>query len=99
MSQRARIPGLLLFVIATAFGLSSAFQGYLLGRVMHDPEVAHEVLWTLALNLLYWYIPALLAPVIMGFATSEQLGQKRWPIQVIVHVLARSPTRSFTRRS
>jgi two-component sensor histidine kinase len=87
MSQRARIPGLLLFVIATAFGLSSAFQGYLLGRVMHDPEVAHEVLWTLALNLLYWYIPALLAPVIMGFATSEQLGQKRWPIQVIVHVL------------
>ena len=87
MSQRARIPGLLLFVIATAFGLSSAFQGYLLGRVMHDPQIAHVVLWTLALNLLYWYIPALLAPVIMGFATSEQLGQKRWPIQVFVHVL------------
>jgi signal transduction histidine kinase len=87
MGQRARIPGLLLFVIATAFGLSSAFQGYLLGRVMHDPQIAHVVLWTLALNLLYWYIPALLAPVIMGFATSEQLGQKRWPIQVFVHVL------------
>jgi two-component system LytT family sensor kinase len=87
MSQRARIPGLLLFVIATAFGLSSSFQSYLLHHVMHEREISHEVLWTLAANLLYWYIPALLAPAIMGLATSEQLGRKRWSVQVIVHVL------------
>jgi two-component system, LytTR family, sensor kinase len=86
MSQRARIPGLLLFVIATAFGLSSAFQSYLLGRVMHDSPISHEIMWTLALNLIYWYIPALLAPVIMAGATNEQLGRQRWPVQVLVHV-------------
>jgi signal transduction histidine kinase len=87
MSQRARIPGPLLFVIATAFGLSSSFQGYLLGHVMHDAAIAHEIPWLLALNLLYWYIPALLAPTIMELATSEQLGRQRWPVQVLVHVV------------
>jgi LytS/YehU family sensor histidine kinase len=54
---------------------------------MHDAAIAHEIPWLLALNLLYWYIPALLAPTIMGLATSEQLGRQRWPVQVLVHVV------------
>jgi two-component system LytT family sensor kinase len=85
MSQKPRLPGPLLFVIATAFGVSSACQGYWLGRVKHEPAVPHEILWLLALNLLYWYIPALLAPIIMAWATREPLSRKKWPVQVLVH--------------
>lgn len=87
MSQRARLPTWLLFAIATAFALSSSFQGYWLGRVKHEPLVPHEILWLLALNFLYWYIPALLAPAIMSWATSERLTRKRWPVQALVHVV------------
>jgi len=47
--------------------------------------VPHEILWLLALNLLYWYIPALLAPIIMAWATNEPLSRKKWPLQVLVH--------------
>jgi len=87
MKQRARAAGpVLLFVIATAFGVSSTIQAYWLDRFLHEPETSHEILHLIALNFVYWYIPALLAPTIMSWATSEQLTRKRWPVQVLVHV-------------
>jgi two-component system, LytTR family, sensor kinase len=86
MTNRPRIPGTALFVIATAFAVSSTFQAYWLDKITHDQTMPHTVLHLLALNFLYWYIPALLAPAIMALATSEQLVRKRWPVQVLVHV-------------
>jgi two-component system LytT family sensor kinase len=86
MSQRARIPGWLLFVIATAFAVSSTVQAYWLDHLKHDGGMPDEVPHLLALNFLYWYIPALLAPVIMAAATREQLRLQRWRVQVLVHI-------------
>jgi signal transduction histidine kinase len=86
MSHHQRLPGPLLFVIATAFGVSSTFQAYCLDRITHDHAMPHTVLHLLALNLLYWYIPALLAPAIMSWAMRETLRQKKWPLQVLVHL-------------
>jgi two-component sensor histidine kinase len=86
MSQRARIPGWLLFVIATAFALSSTLQAYWLDHLKHDGGMPDELRHLLALNFVYWYIPALLAPVIMGWATSDRLARMRWPALVVVHV-------------
>jgi len=86
MSQRARIPGWLLFVIATAFALSSTMQAYWLDHLKHDSGMPDELPHLLALNFLYWYIPALLAPVIMAAATREQLRRQRWRVQVLVHI-------------
>jgi two-component sensor histidine kinase len=86
MSQRPRVPPWLLFVIATAFGVSSTVQGYWLGRALHEPHTPHEILHLVVLNFVYWYIPALLAPMIMAGATREQLVRARWPVQVLVHV-------------
>jgi signal transduction histidine kinase len=86
MSQRARIPTWLLFAIATAFAVSSTIQAYWLDRVLHEPEMSHELLHLIALNFVYWYIPALLAPVIMAGATREQLERKPWPVVVLVHI-------------
>ncbi len=37
------------------------------------------------LNLVYWYIPALLAPSIMALAQRWPPGQVRWPVLVAVH--------------
>ncbi len=86
MSERARIPAWLLFVIATAFGVSSTVQAYWLDHLKHDGGMPDELVHLLALNFVYWYIPALLAPVIMAWATREQLLRQRWPTQVVVHV-------------
>jgi two-component system LytT family sensor kinase len=86
MNQRERIPAPLLFVIATAFGVSSTLQAYWLDAITHEHAVPHALWHLLALNLLYWYIPALLAPVVMAWAMREQLGRRRWPVQVLVHL-------------
>src|SRR4051812_44428356 len=86
MNQRARIPGWLLFVIATAFALSSTMQAYWLDHLKHDSGMPDELPHLLALNFLYWYIPALLAPMIMGAAIREQLRRQRWRVQVLVHI-------------
>jgi len=85
VAARERIPGPLLLLIATAFGVSSTFQAHWLVVLSHDsptPPLVH----LLALNLVYWYIAALLAPVIMDFALRYQLGRVGWPVQIGVHV-------------
>jgi signal transduction histidine kinase len=87
MSQRVRIPGTCLFAIATVFAVSSTFQAYWLDHLKHDSGMADELPHLLALNFLYWYIPAVLAPIIMSAATSEQLRRQRWPVQALVHVI------------
>jgi sensor histidine kinase YesM len=39
----------------------------------------------LALNLVYWYIPALLAPIIMAFALRHPIDRVRWWKQIAMH--------------
>jgi two-component system, LytTR family, sensor kinase len=84
MADRLKVPGLPLFLIATVFGVSSTAQAYLL-RTLEGGE-SHSLLALLALNLVYWYVPALLAPTIMAVAVRYQLGRVRWPLQVALHV-------------
>lgn len=75
----------MLLVIATAFGVSSTVQAYWLQRLATG-GTWHTIPQLLALNLVYWYVPALAAPVIMAIATRYQLGRVWWPVQALVHV-------------
>ncbi|MBS1818239.1 MAG: sensor histidine kinase [Acidobacteria bacterium] len=67
-----RLP--LLFGIATAFGLSSTVQSYLLsvstGR-KPDGMIGHLLL----LNLVYWYVPALVSPLVFRLAARYQFAR------------------------
>src|SRR5262245_7842568 len=71
MPTRGRISFPVLLGIATVFGVSSTLQAYWLSRVSgeHEPMRVH----LLILNMVYWYVPALLAPVIMKLATRYQI--------------------------
>jgi two-component system LytT family sensor kinase len=82
----ARIPLWALLAIATAFGLSSTAQAYLLARISGEPPAPLLLFNLTVLNLVYWYVPALLAPIIMTLAVRPELRRRAWPIQVIAHV-------------
>ncbi len=70
-ARRLSLP--LLFGIATAFGLSSSLQSFLLSAVSGD-SVGSMAPHLIVLNLVYWYVPALLAPLVMRAATRYQFG-------------------------
>ena len=86
VERRTFIPAPLLLVIATAFSISSTFQAYWMDKLApHSHPMQNAVLHLLALNLVYWYIPALLAPVIMAFAVRHPIDRANWPRQVPLH--------------
>ena len=80
-----RLPLPLIFGIATAFGLSSTVQSYLLSRVAGDSG-SPMVLHLLTLNLVYWYVPALLAPVVVALASRFQFARGQGWRPFAVHV-------------
>lgn len=80
-----RIPRRAIFLIATLFGLSSALQSALLMRLSGEAFWPGDWIHLPLLNLAYWYVPALLAPIIMGVASRYQLGRASWWKQVAVH--------------
>ena len=82
-SRRPSLP--LLLGIATAFGISSSIQSYLLSSVAGEPlgSMAYHVV---VLNLVYWYVPALLAPLIMRVAARYQFGRGHGWKPFAVHV-------------
>jgi two-component system LytT family sensor kinase len=84
MTSRGRISLPVLLGIATAFGVSSTIQAYWLSRV--SGEIEPMGLYLFALNMVYWYVPALLAPIIMSMATRYQIGRGRWHVSAVVHV-------------
>ena len=86
VQQREGIPAPLVFAVATAFGLSSTFQAYWIDELSHEHLVMPHVWHLLILNLIYWYVPAVLAPVIMWNALRYPLGRVRWPKQLLVHI-------------
>jgi two-component system LytT family sensor kinase len=89
VERRTFIPAPTLFVIATAFGISSTVQAYWMARLeLHPHVMQNAVLRLLALNLVYWYIPALLAPIVMAFALRHPFDRAHWPRQLATHVTA-----------
>ena len=89
VERRKFIPALLLFVIATAFGVSSTFQAYWLDHLSpHNHPMQNETLHLLGLNLVYWYFPALLAPIIMAFAVRHPFDRVHWPRTIALHTVS-----------
>jgi len=87
MDARCRLPLPLVFGIATVFGVSSTIQAYWLGRVSGVVEPMHLHLFHLfLLNTVYWYVPALLAPLIITLATRYQVGRAPWYAFVPIHI-------------
>ena len=80
-----RIPRRAIFLVATVFGVSSTVQGALLMRVTGEAFQKWDWIQLLVLNLAYWYVPALLAPVIMSVAFRFNLGRASWWTQLAVH--------------
>jgi signal transduction histidine kinase len=86
---RKFIPAPTLFVIATAFGISSTLQAHWMDTLELHPHVIQDALARLlVLNLVYWYIPAVLAPIIMAFALRHPFDRSRWPRQLALHLTA-----------
>ena len=83
MPTRARISFPVLLGIATAFGASSTIQAYWLSRVAGENEPMSHLL---VLNLVYWYVPALLAPVIVTLATRYPFRRGHISRFLLVHV-------------
>jgi two-component system LytT family sensor kinase len=85
-SSRGWVPLWALLAIATAFGVSSTAQAYLLARISGEPPEPMLLLNLTVLNLVYWYVPALLAPIIMTIAVTPEVRRKPWPVQAIMHL-------------
>jgi signal transduction histidine kinase len=86
---RRFIPAPTLFVIATAFGISSTVQAHWMDKLELHPHVIQDAIARLlVLNLVYWYIPALLAPIIMAFALRHPFDRVRWPRPLALHLAA-----------
>src|SRR5579872_3109764 len=75
-----------LILAATLFGLSSTVQAYFLERGARHPVWSSFVLGLLLLNLVYWYIPALLGPYIMRMSLQYHPDRMRVRSVVLVHV-------------
>lgn len=89
MESRRFIPASTLFVIATVFGISSTFQAHWMARLdIHSHAMENATARLLVLNLVYWYIPASFAPVIMTFALRHPFDRRRWLRQLALHVTA-----------
>ena len=71
--------------IATVFGVSSTLQSFGLAWLRQGQAMPEMLPHLLVANMLYWWVPALLAPLIMAFA--ERLRQRGvpWKQQALVH--------------
>jgi two-component system LytT family sensor kinase len=84
--RRPFIPLPVLLAIGTAFGISSTFQAYWMDKLApHSHPMQNAVLHLLGLNLVYWYIPALLAPAIMAYGPRHPITRNNWPWQIPLH--------------
>ena len=78
-----RLPSPVLFAVATAFGVSSTIQAYWLERL--SPKGLDETIGVLlALNLAYWYVPAVATPFVLALATKYR--DRPWGVQALIHV-------------
>jgi two-component system, LytTR family, sensor kinase len=84
-SRRTVISAPLLFAIATAFGVSSTIQAYYLSVTTNEqmPDMLGHLL---IMNTVYWYVPALMAPLVMRLALRYQAGRVGWPAMIGIHL-------------
>jgi two-component system, LytTR family, sensor kinase len=84
-SRRTVISAPLLFAIATAFGVSSTIQAYYLSVTTNEqmPDMLGHLL---IMNTVYWYVPALMAPLVMRLALRFQAGRVGWPAMIGIHL-------------
>jgi signal transduction histidine kinase len=79
----------LLFTVATVLALSSTIQSWRLEALSADQTWAltlQLMAQLMVLNTVYWYVPALLTPTIVGIAQRYRLGHTRWARMLSVHV-------------
>ena len=67
LARHSSLPLPLLFGIATAFGLSSSLQSYLLSAVSGD-SIGSMFTHLIVRNRVCWSLPAMLAPLVMPVA-------------------------------
>jgi signal transduction histidine kinase len=81
-------PGLLIGV-ATILAVSSTIQAWRLQMLSEPSEGSlHLAVQLLILNAVYWFVPALLAPVVVAITRSYRLGHTRWSRALAVHILS-----------
>ena len=89
MERRSFIPAPTLFIIATVFGVSSTLQAHWMDKLQIHPHVIENATARLLLlNLVYWYIPAVLAPLIMAFGLRHPFDRNRWARPLALHLFA-----------
>jgi signal transduction histidine kinase len=87
MRRSETIPRSLLFIVPTVMGVSSTAQAYRLHTLLGDECCDSSTLARLlVLNLVYWYVPALLAPTIIAGARRARSAIDRTTLTVLVHV-------------
>src|SRR5439155_6859550 len=72
--------------VATGFGISSTTQAYWIEDAASQTEPSWLFLRLLVLNLIYWYVPALLAPVIMRLSLDWRPDRRGWPTVALFHL-------------
>ena len=77
----------LLFTVATVLAISSTIQSWRLQMLTDMTWMSSTVMAKLlVLNFAYWYVPALLAPVVMALTRRYRLGHTPWPVTLGFHV-------------
>jgi hypothetical protein len=76
------------FAAATVLGCFSALQSYRLSTLNLRYPMDIEVGKILILNLVYWYIPALLSPIIFRLGQRFRVDGPHWIRALSVHALA-----------
>ncbi|MEW6323686.1 MAG: histidine kinase [Acidobacteriota bacterium] len=84
MGRRPVIRVRVIFAVATALGCFSAFQAYYFVSTFTDRPAPFSLL--LALNLVYWYSWAVLAPAVLWLARRFPLERGRWRGAVPAHL-------------
>ena len=74
------------FAAATALGVFSSLQSYRLTTLESKPADSYLFLYLLALNLVYWYVPASLTSPVFRLAHRFRLDSGRWWRALLVHV-------------
>jgi hypothetical protein len=81
-------PGLL-FGVATILAVSATIQAWRLQMLSEPNEQSlHLAVQLLILNAVYWFVPALLAPVVVAITSRYRLGHTRWSRALAVHILS-----------
>jgi two-component system, LytTR family, sensor kinase len=89
MNARGPLRARLLFAVATVLAVSSAIQSWRLEALSGDQTWALTLklmAQLTVLNTVYWYVPALLAPIIVSITQRYRFGHTSWTATLAVHL-------------